>query len=188
MGLCLQRLDRLDEALTCHGRAIELEADYLIAYNERGRIYLRLGRLDEAVADFDTLIELDPNYGEAYKNRALALCAAGDCERALSDANDAISMVEKYAEGYHARGQVWAELGRHRRAIADYQRAIEMYRQDDPALPVACYHLAVSYFRRGRARRALQAVRVAEDLGYSCDEAFLDELKEALPPGIFGQG
>ena len=79
-GLCRgpqqpgQRLEgpgKLDEAVACYRRALELKPDYAEAHNNLGNALNDQGKLDEAVACYRRALELKPDYAEAHNNLAL---------------------------------------------------------------------------------------------------------------------
>ena len=60
------------EAIKDHDKAIELDPNYAMAYNNRGVAKADLKQYFEAIKDHDKAIELDPNYAMAYNNRGVA--------------------------------------------------------------------------------------------------------------------
>lgn len=68
-GIALWEKDYLEEAVVAYHRAIELNPEYDIAYNNLGVIYLDgMGANDEALTCFKKAIEINPNYTLAYFN------------------------------------------------------------------------------------------------------------------------
>ena len=72
--------------------AIELDPEYAMAYNNRGRAYLNMGQFDQAIADCNKAIELDPNLAIAYGNRALAYTFVGMDAEAEQDIERAVEL------------------------------------------------------------------------------------------------
>ena len=56
-------------ALADYNKAIELDPDDAIVYNNRGLLYKAQKKEDLALADFNKAIELNPKYVTAYTNR-----------------------------------------------------------------------------------------------------------------------
>jgi hypothetical protein len=77
MGVILERMGRLDEAIETYERALALRADLPIAQNRRGFALCAKGRYEEAIPAFTRAIEIDPGYAEAQFNRALAYLVTG---------------------------------------------------------------------------------------------------------------
>jgi tetratricopeptide (TPR) repeat protein len=72
-GLMLAALrqdpETLIEALKSFDRAIELNADDAVTWNNRGCILRGLARSEEAIASFDRSLKINPNYQLAIENR-----------------------------------------------------------------------------------------------------------------------
>lgn len=67
-GLALQKLGQLDAAEQNYNRAIQLNDQDGLAYNNRGATLIELGRLEEAIADLERAIELVPDVPNPYKH------------------------------------------------------------------------------------------------------------------------
>ena len=78
-GLALWEKDYLEESIVAFHKSIELNADFEIAQNNLGVVYLDgLGDPKESVQYFKRAIEINPNYTLAYFNLARAYQAIGD--------------------------------------------------------------------------------------------------------------
>jgi tetratricopeptide (TPR) repeat protein len=64
--------DQLDEAIKSFTRAIELDPEYAVAYNNQGLVRYKRGDFLGAIRDFTRAIELDPGFPEPHFNRGLA--------------------------------------------------------------------------------------------------------------------
>ena len=58
-----------EPVIDAYTKAIELNPNYVSAYNNRGTAKSQLGRHEEALADYDRAIELNPTLAETYSNR-----------------------------------------------------------------------------------------------------------------------
>jgi tetratricopeptide (TPR) repeat protein len=131
-------------AIEDYDRAIQVEPNYAIAYNNRGNVRFELGDKPRAIEDYNRAIQLDPNLAMSYYNRGNARAALGDKPGAIEDYNRAIQLDPNYAIAYNNRGLARSDLGDKPGAIEDYNRAIQL----DP-------NLAIAYNNRGLARAAL---------------------------------
>ena len=61
-----------DEAIEEYTKAIELNPNYVEAYNNRACAYKKKGQYDLAIDECNKAIDLDPNLAGAYVNRAYA--------------------------------------------------------------------------------------------------------------------
>jgi tetratricopeptide (TPR) repeat protein len=57
MGFLLREQGRYDEALSAFDRAVEIDPQYTMAWNNRGTTLASLGRYDEAILACDKAIE-----------------------------------------------------------------------------------------------------------------------------------
>jgi len=73
------------KALDLLNRAIELNPNDAINYNNRGVALYKLGRYQQAIKDFNRAIHLDPNDLYAYNNRGDAYYDLGKKNRACND-------------------------------------------------------------------------------------------------------
>ena len=143
-------LGKHKDALADYDRAIELNPDYVEAYNNRGVAKSELGRHEAAVADYDAAIELNPDYAEAYYNRGNAKGTLGRHEAAVADYDEVIRLNPDYVEAYNNRGTATQKLGQHEAAAADYDEAIRLRPGD-----------AVAYNNRGNVKSELGQHEVA---------------------------
>ena len=72
LGIVMQELGRLDEAVAIYKKAITLKPDCK-AYNNLGIVMQELGRLDESEDSYKKAITLKPDFIQAIKNRWILL-------------------------------------------------------------------------------------------------------------------
>ncbi len=140
-----------DEAIIEYTKAIELDPQLALAYNNRACTYNEKGEFDRAIADCDRAIELDPQLAEAYGNRAFAYMVKGEIDRAIADCDRAIELDPQLAGAYVNRAWAYNEKGDFDRAIADCDRAIEL----DPGLAPAYLMRGASYAVKGEVAKAV---------------------------------
>lgn len=111
-------------------RAIELNPQYSIIYQERAATYYELKKYEEAIADYTTFIEMKPNIdlgyyerGNVYKERS------GDYDKAIEDFNKAIEISPNKSRHFQGRGKVYFNKGDFNQAIADFTKAIQLLPQ-----------------------------------------------------------
>lgn len=69
-GVCLNELNRFDEAIICFNRVIDLINDksskfYVMAWYNKGRSFIGLGKNEQALQCFNIVLDLDPTYENA---------------------------------------------------------------------------------------------------------------------------
>lgn len=152
-----------EHALLALNKAIDLEPDFVEAYNNRGAVKNFLRRHKDALADYDIAIRLKPDYAEAYGNRGTTKNLLGKHQDALADYDTAIRLKSDYAEAYYYRGHANSALEKYDAALADYSTAIKL-RLDNPA---AYNNRGFIHFKLGQCRKAItdynEAIRLKSD-------------------------
>ena len=85
-----------NKALSFYQKAIELNPDYVVAYNDLGIIYEKLKLPNEAEKMYKKAIELDPQYAGAYTNLALLYEKNKDFEAAAQMWRKRIDVGDPY--------------------------------------------------------------------------------------------
>jgi tetratricopeptide (TPR) repeat protein len=72
-GTIYTSLDQYDLAIAACNKAIDLDPELAIAYNNRGKAYYYKGQYDLAIKDYNKAIELDPELKVAYYMKGIIL-------------------------------------------------------------------------------------------------------------------
>jgi len=83
LGVVLAESGRLDEAIDCHRRALEISPDYGRAHNNLGIALQLSGRLDVAVQHYRRALEINPNSAPTHNNLGTALRNLGRRDEAI---------------------------------------------------------------------------------------------------------
>jgi tetratricopeptide (TPR) repeat protein/S1-C subfamily serine protease len=142
-SVALKALGKDAEALVAISRAIDLEPQDIILFNEQADLLKHLKRYSAAIAIYDKIIAKEPK-AWIYSNRGNAKSDLGDNKGALADYDTAIRINPQYAKSYSNRGGLKAELGDNKGAITDFDTAIRL----DP-------QFAEPYSNRGLAKSEL---------------------------------
>ena len=113
-------------AIADYTRAIELNPDYAMAYNNRGIAHLQKREYDKAIADYSKAIELDPDYAVAYNDRGIAYRHKGEYDKAIADYTKAIGLDPQWPHAYKNRAGAYKEQGKKAEAIADLKKFITL--------------------------------------------------------------
>ena len=173
-GVELQGQGRYDEAIDEYTKAISLDPEQVLAYNNRGLAYSDLGQLERAIEDYDEAIRLDPNYAAAYYNRGLAYGNLGQLERAIEDYDEAIRLDPQFALAYNNRGVAYIQKGEVDQAIADFDKAIELA----PEYAKAYGGRGLAYYLKGEVTEAISDLEKCIEL--SDDPALVAEAQQLL--------
>ncbi len=77
-------LRKYEIAILYYNKAIKLDSDYDLAYNDKGNALSQLGRYDEAIACYQKAIEISPDLSFVYFNKGLAFEAQRKQQDALN--------------------------------------------------------------------------------------------------------
>ena len=83
LGITLEKLDRLPEALAAYNNAIGLRAGYLAAHYNRGQALRKLGRVLEAMEAYRQVLRLRPGHLRAANTLAGLAADIGDAAQAI---------------------------------------------------------------------------------------------------------
>ena len=124
LGIALQELQLLEEAIASYDNAIAVNPLCLNAHYNRGNILNQLNRTEEAIFSFDNAIAIDPNFVMAYNNRGLSFQKTGRFKKALEDYDNAIAIDPNFVMAYNNRGNILKYLNNPYDAIISYKKAI----------------------------------------------------------------
>ncbi|WP_310484857.1 tetratricopeptide repeat protein [Chamaesiphon sp. VAR_48_metabat_403] len=136
-----EQLQEFRQSLIDYNRAIVLNPQGAVAYNNRGNLKQnKLNDIQGALADFNRAIALDPENAIVYANRGnLKNNKLNDIQSALADYDRAIALNPQDAASYTNRGNLKGDkLNDIQGALADYDRAIALNPQ-----------YALAYYNRG---------------------------------------
>jgi Flp pilus assembly protein TadD len=128
-GISLLRKGNYRGAIDQLNRAIKLNGNDHVAFNERGAAYTWLDQDGEAIKDFSQAIALSPKYAMAYRNRGAAHLRQGQPQKAVDDLTQAIALNPDYLRAYKDRGDAYTRLGKTKEAQADYAKAADLKRR-----------------------------------------------------------
>ena len=128
-------------------RAIELNPNYAIAYNNRGGVYRSKGNFDRAIEDCSKAIALKPDYADAYNYRGIACHQKREFDCAIKDFDKAIELNPKHIDAYDNRAKTFEGKGCYMPAVEDFSKVIELYVGDagDPAVDYNMGETSIPY-------------------------------------------
>ena len=124
-GLKKRRAGDYEGAIVDLNKAIQLDPNFAVAYNNRGSAYNDLKQYDKAIVDYTKAIQLDPNYAVAYNNRGNAYYFLEHYDKAIADYTKAID-IEPSVLRYNNRANAYDKIGKHAKAEADRAKAREL--------------------------------------------------------------
>ncbi|MGD1023200.1 MAG: surface-adhesin E family protein [Candidatus Sulfotelmatobacter sp.] len=129
---------KIKNAVEAYSKAIQVDPNFLPAYEERAGGYLNLKQYPQAVRDYDKILTLDPENKVASSDRGIAKLESGQYLSAKVDFSDSIRRRDGEDSFlwnlYEYRGDANVKLGYYTEAIADYSKAIERHLANDTFL------------------------------------------------------
>ena len=151
---------KLDEAVACYRRALELKPDYAGAHYNLGVALNDQGKLDEAVARYRRALELRPDYAEAQNNLGNALKEQGKLDETVACYRRALELKPDFAEAHNNLGNALKEQGKLDEAVFCYRRALEL----EPDYAEAQINLGNALKDQGKLDEAVACYRRALEL------------------------
>ena len=124
-GSVLWRLNRLDEALECYDKVLELNPSDVNAWTDKAVYYCLLGKWQEAIDSCDKATELDPKNIEAWCNKGHALSRLRRHEEALTCYDRALEINPMHWVSLNDKGAALYQLGRYEEALECINKSLE---------------------------------------------------------------
>jgi len=165
LGLALQNLGQLNDAMEVYERADRLEPGHSKVWCNMSALYFQSDRLDQAEDAARKSLEADPEYARAWDNLASALGAQGQIEEAEQAARRAIALKPDFAEPWLKLGMICFQQDRLEESEEAFLRAKGLTEISAYAL---CY-LAIIRTRNRHLEEAALMVRQATQVDPTCE-------------------
>jgi hypothetical protein len=155
LGVALENMGKVKEAMVCFDRALRFKPDYAEAYCNLGTALERAGRLHAAIGDYEQALRLSPNLPLALNNLAWLLATlppaeGGDPARAPALAQHACELTnDKNAAYVDTLAAAYAAAGRFDEAIATARKAIDLAHADGQTTLVGEMEARLQLYRDG---------------------------------------
>lgn len=163
------------QAIADYTRAVEINPHYGWAYGWMGIIYDQQKKFPEAILNFTKAIETDPYSAQFYSLRGMAYDHNDNQEQAILDYTKAVEIDPMYFLSFKSRGEDLMNEGELDKALADLNKCIEIRSNYSDAYAVR----ARIYFLMKEYDKSWADVDKARSFGYSIDQKFKEDLKEA---------
>lgn len=87
-----------DKAIEKYDKAIKIDPNNAIVYNNKGIALKTLGEHEAAIEEYDKALGVDPNYALAWYNKSSVLAPMGNKDDALKNLEQAIKLDKLYIE------------------------------------------------------------------------------------------
>lgn len=170
LGAALHELQRYDDAIAHHERAIQLRPDYAPAYNNLGAALRAAGRLDEAIARYQQALELKPDFASASYNLANAQLEQGKAGDSVESFRRSLASNPNSVEAHNNLGIALANSGDAAGAVNEFRAALTI----DARSVNAHRNLGNMLFDMGRKAEALRHLERAVEIAPGEGEAIYD--------------
>lgn len=133
LGVVLQKMGRLDEAVVEYERALalnphfsEARSNLIIAREQLGISQSANGRFGEAAATLGSVVQEAPDRAAAHREPAYALLQLGRSDDSIAHAREAIRLDPASPDNHGTLAEVWRAVHRQNDAIAEYQEAVRL--------------------------------------------------------------
>jgi protein O-GlcNAc transferase len=124
LGVIALQKGRLEQGVEIITKAVALNENSAIAFNNLAKGLKDLGRFDEAIIHFERAIALAPAFADAQFSYGTALHFVNRSEDALVHFEKAIALHPKFVAALNNRGLALVKLKRFTEALASYDKAL----------------------------------------------------------------
>ena len=143
---------KLEEAIRHYQQAIQLNPQFVAAYNRLGNLLFRQGKIEEAVNCYRLAVRKKPDFAKAHYNLGVALLQKGNIEEAVVCLQRALDLRPGYAQAHNNLGVALIRLGKNNEAIEHFQQALQL----KPDYSVARKNLVAVLIKQRRFRQAIR--------------------------------
>ncbi len=126
LGTACDRLERYDQAVQAHGKAVELNPLYFQAWNNLGIAHFNLGQLEQAAKCHRRALELNPTYAFAYASLGGLAIHRGTPLEAVGHLEKAIELNPSVAIAHSNLALAYAMVGKYEEATVSLKQAITL--------------------------------------------------------------
>src|SRR5689334_12594608 len=142
---------KMDEAMSCYQKALELDPKFYEARNNLGSDLLARAQYSEARQQFEQVIKENPSDGAAYFNLANLYILSKQAEPAQLWIERGLARQPDSGLGHFLQGSLYELTGRFKEAETSLRRSIEL----DPMMAKAHLALVNLYLRTKREEQAV---------------------------------
>jgi tetratricopeptide (TPR) repeat protein len=160
LGVALERLGKVQEAIDHYEQALRLKPDFAGAHHNLGSALFQAGKVPEAIGHYEQAVRIKPDYAEAHNNLGVALMRQGRLQEAISHWEQALHLKPDYADAHSSLGNALFQAGRVPEAIGHYEQALRIQPNDADTH----FNLGLALVQQGRLQEAIshwdQALRL----------------------------
>ena len=155
LGLIAARQHRMQDAVTCFQKALQLSPDHSIALLNLGNAYRQIRQWDDARTILQKAVAVNPEDAEANYSLAMVYAQMNDSNAAYQYLQTALKLRPEYPEALNNLAVLYLRTQRRDEAVQTFERCIQVA----PSFDQAYLNLARVYSLEGapeKARAVLQ--------------------------------
>ena len=126
LGVTLEKLKKLDDAIKIYYKIILINPNFSKAYNNLGNVLRKKGDFNRAIEFFYKSISLEPNYPDAHSNLAIILSERGRTSEAIASYKKVLLFKPKCAATLNSLGNAYKDQDKFDEAINVYRKALSI--------------------------------------------------------------
>jgi Tfp pilus assembly protein PilF len=142
----------ISKAVQAYQKAVEIDPNYIEAYNNLGVIYQELGNFDKALQAYQKALEINPRYEKTLNNLGILFFLSERYEQSIEAFEKALAINPDNVESHINLGILFKKRGQVDRAIESYQKALTI----NPLNGETHYNIGLLYEQMGRRDLAVQ--------------------------------
>lgn len=131
-------------AIFNYTEAIKLKPDYMIAYYNRGAMFIKTREFDNTISDMYKVLSLDSTYYDAYIYLGDAYIGKSDIAKAKEMYDLVLKKIPNHKKALNGQALCFFYLSRYEECIAAYNKYLALVKDD-----------ADAYYKRGLAKFSL---------------------------------
>jgi Tfp pilus assembly protein PilF/ribosomal protein L37AE/L43A len=164
----LMNQGKLDQALKCCEKALQINPYSKKAWNNKGAIFQRLDKVQKALESYDKAIEIDENYKLPWFGKGSILGKLGRYEDELYCYEKALQIDPNFAEALSGKATALDDLGRYEEALPYHDKAISLF----PDTAGVWLNRGNTLQNLGRHQEAIQSFKKALKIDNELTEAW----------------
>ena len=125
MGIELERQGKLEESVTAHEKALEIDSHMVQAHINLVELYGRLGLFEKAEEHYRAAVRLEPESYESYYNYGVLLLTAQKFEQAENEFRRVTEIDPFHAAAHNNIGYLLERQGKLAESAAEYRKAVD---------------------------------------------------------------
>lgn len=160
LGNELVEVDRIEEAIECYQRAIQLHPELYEAHYNLGVLFVQQERWQDAQAVFTQALQLYPESAEVYYGLGKAASAQADQAAAIVYYRRATELDPESVSAHYSLGEILLQERHWQEAEQAYRRVVELNEQ----FPWAHHNLGYALLKQGLHAEAVSTLYRAIEL------------------------